>query len=104
LEYLVFDGGSTDETVAILKRNEGHLLWKSEKDQGQADAVNKGFRMARGQILGWLNSDDTYLPGTIRRVVEYFQTIEMSVWSMVRVSYRRHGKDYRALLYRALQF
>jgi glycosyltransferase involved in cell wall biosynthesis len=74
LEYLVLDGGSTDETLAILKRYEGRLQWKSEKDQGQADAVNKGFRMARGQILGWLNSDDTYLPGAIGRVVEYFQS------------------------------
>jgi glycosyltransferase involved in cell wall biosynthesis len=74
LEYLVLDGGSTDETLAILKRYEGHLLWTSEKDRGQADAINKGFRMARGQILGWLNSDDTYLSGTICRVVEYFQS------------------------------
>jgi glycosyltransferase involved in cell wall biosynthesis len=74
LEYLVMDGGSTDHTLAILKRYEGRLGWISEPDRGQADAINKGFRMARGEILGWLNSDDTYLPGTIRRVVEYFQT------------------------------
>jgi glycosyltransferase involved in cell wall biosynthesis len=74
LEYLVFDGGSTDHTRDILRRYEGRLLWVSEKDRGQADAINKGFRAARGEILGWLNSDDTYLPGTIRRVVEYFRT------------------------------
>ena len=73
LEYLVLDGGSTDETPAILKRYDGRLLWRSEKDQGQADAINKGFRMAKGEILGWLNSDDTYLPGSIRKIVEYFQ-------------------------------
>jgi len=74
LEYLVVDGRSTDETLEILKRYENRLVWLSEKDQGQADAINKGFRMARGEILGWLNSDDTYLPGTIRKVVHYFQT------------------------------
>src|SRR5262245_11033457 len=74
LEYLVLDGGSTDQTLTVLQRYEDRLLWISEKDRGQADAINKGFRLAQGQILGWLNSDDTYLPGTIRRVVDYFQT------------------------------
>jgi GT2 family glycosyltransferase len=47
--------------------------WISESDHGQADAINKGFRMARGEILAWLNVDDTYLPGAVRQVVEYFQ-------------------------------
>ena len=74
LEYLVLDGGSTDETVEILKRYEGRLAWISEKDRGQADAINKGFHLAKGQILGWLNSDDTYSPGAIRKVAQYFQS------------------------------
>jgi len=74
LEYLVLDGGSTDDTLAILKRYEGRLRWISEKDGGQADAINKGFCWARGEILGWLNSDDLYLPGAIRKVVQFFQT------------------------------
>jgi glycosyltransferase involved in cell wall biosynthesis len=73
LEYLVLDGGSRDNTLDILKRYEGRLVWISEKDRGQADAINKGFRLAKGDILGWLNSDDTYLPGAIRKVVQYFQ-------------------------------
>lgn len=73
LEYIVVDGGSMDGTVDILKKYEGRLIWISEKDRGQADAINKGFRMAKGEILGWLNSDDTYLPGAIHKVVQYFQ-------------------------------
>jgi glycosyltransferase involved in cell wall biosynthesis len=60
-EHIVVDGGSTDGTVDILKRYP-HLRWISEKDRGQGEAVNKGFRLAKGEILGWLNSDDTYRP------------------------------------------
>lgn len=73
IEYIVVDGGSTDNTVDILKSYEDKIKWISEKDRGQADAVNKGIRSASGQIIGWLNSDDTYFPGTIRKVVEYFK-------------------------------
>lgn len=72
VEYSVIDGGSTDGTQEILKRHGERLTWISEKDQGQADAVNKGFRNAGGEIFGWLNSDDTYCPGAIQKVVEFF--------------------------------
>jgi glycosyltransferase involved in cell wall biosynthesis len=67
IEYWVIDGGSTDTTHAILREYESdrRFHWLSEPDKGQADAVNKGWRRARGQILGWLNSDDTYLPGAL---------------------------------------
>jgi len=66
LEVLVIDGGSTDETVEVLKRHERSLAyWVSEKDNGQGHAINKGFRRATGSILAWLNSDDQYLPGTL---------------------------------------
>ena len=69
IEYIVVDGGSTDNTLNILKKYEGRLKWVSEKDRGQADAIAKGFRMSKGEILAWLNSDDTYLPGAVSDAV-----------------------------------
>jgi len=71
IEYLVVDGGSTDNTLEILKKYEGRLTWLSESDHGQSDAINKGFRMARGEVLAWLNSDDTYLQGAVRKAVTH---------------------------------
>ncbi len=72
LEYIIMDGGSTDETVSILKKYEGQLIWKSKKDRGQAHAINKGMNVATGEIVAFLNSDDTYQPGTLRQVGEIF--------------------------------
>jgi glycosyltransferase involved in cell wall biosynthesis len=70
LEHIIIDNASTDGTVEILNRFP-HLRWISEPDRGQADALNKGFRMARGEIIGWLNGDDSYVPGAIRVGVDY---------------------------------
>ena len=69
IEYAVIDGGSTDNTIDILRKYQDRLLWVSEKDRGQSDAINKGFRMAKGDILAWLNSDDTYLPSAVNKAV-----------------------------------
>jgi len=75
LEYIVVDGGSTDATVSILHRYSERLAaWVSEPDDGQSDAINKGWEMAGGEILAWLNSDDVYEPGTVRRAVEVLMT------------------------------
>jgi GT2 family glycosyltransferase len=75
LEYIVIDGGSTDNTPVILERYGAELTHcVSEPDHGQADALNKGFRLATGDILAWLNSDDRYLPGTLLRVALAFDT------------------------------
>jgi len=72
LEYIVMDGGSTDETAAVVKEYSSRLTFISERDRGQSHAINKGFQMARGSILAWLNSDDLYLPGSIHAAVDAF--------------------------------
>jgi hypothetical protein len=73
LSYLVMDGGSTDETPRILAAHGGRVAWHSERDQGQADAINKGFAAIGGEIMGWLNSDDLLLPGTLAYVGRFFR-------------------------------
>lgn len=71
IEHVVMDGGSQDETLQILKRYP-HVTFVSEKDGGQAHAINKGLRMTSGEIIGWLNSDDIYYPETLQKVTTFF--------------------------------
>jgi len=80
LEYRVVDGGSTDGTLDILKRYAGRLQYVSEKDNGPTDAIAKGFRAARGEIVAWLNSDDTYGDGALQRVADAFKSAPEAQW------------------------
>lgn len=80
IEYIVVDGCSTDGSVEIIKKHENKLAWwTSERDRGQADAINKGMSHARGEIVAWLNSDDYYLPGAVRSAVEAFASHPQAV-------------------------
>jgi glycosyltransferase involved in cell wall biosynthesis len=75
IEYLVVDGDSNDGSVDIIHRYADRLTWwVSEKDSGQSEAINKGLRRAHGEIVGWLNSDDVYLPGAVSEAVVAFQS------------------------------
>ena len=74
LEYIIMDGGSTDQSVDVIKKYARYLAhWTSEKDAGQGDAIRRGFRLCTGSILAYLNSDDVYLPGVLRRVGGLFR-------------------------------
>ena len=81
LEYIVVDGGSADDSRAIIERHATRLHhWESEPDRGHAHALNKGFARSTGEIMAWLNSDDLYLPWTLRVVAEVFQRFPEVEW------------------------
>ena len=104
IKYIVIDGASTDGSVDIIKKYESRLAyWVSEKDRGQADAINKGFARATGDIVAWLNSDDYYLPGAVRAAVKAFEEnpdVVLVYGNMLAVD--EHGKTFNTLNYRQL--
>jgi glycosyltransferase involved in cell wall biosynthesis len=81
LEYVVVDGGSTDDSVGIIKRHEKDIsVWISEPDKGHADALNKGFARTTGEIMGWLNTTDLYYPWTLQTVADVFRDLPEVEW------------------------
>jgi len=79
IEFIIIDGGSTDGSVDTIKKYEKSLsFWVSKKDDGQSDAIHKGFKMATGDIVCWLNSDDFFIPGALRSVAKSFEKNPMT--------------------------
>jgi hypothetical protein len=74
LDYIVMDGGSTDETLDVLRSYRGRIRWESGPDAGQAAAINRGFRLVEGEVLGWLNADDLLLPDAVAQAVARLET------------------------------
>ncbi|HWB54892.1 MAG TPA: glycosyltransferase family 2 protein [Tepidisphaeraceae bacterium] len=85
LQWIVVDGGSTDGTIEFLHDlADPRLVFSSEPDGGQSDAINKGLARADGEIIGWLNSDDLYLPGTLETVCRAFADNPDALWLIGR--------------------
>jgi glycosyltransferase involved in cell wall biosynthesis len=80
LEYFVIDGGSTDNTLEILQKYTGSINWISERDSGQSHAINKGFALATGDVLAYLNADDIYEKGALHTVGRYFSNHPDAYW------------------------
>jgi glycosyltransferase involved in cell wall biosynthesis len=80
LEYLVMDGGSTNQTLDVLKRYSGRVTWFNEKDEGQTNAINKGLCLAGGDLLAYLNADDLLLPGTLFKVAQTAARNLQAMW------------------------
>ena len=72
LEHIIFDNNSEDKTKDILKKYKKFINYTIEQDNGQSHAINKGFKKAKGDIIGWLNSDDIYHPNAVKQIVDYF--------------------------------
>jgi glycosyltransferase involved in cell wall biosynthesis len=108
-EHIVVDGCSRDNTLEVLRRYP-HVRWISEPDKGPSDALNKGFRMATGDLVGWLNSDEYYFPGALKTIAElearnsradifYGNSIAVNKDGLLQRSRQAHGFDFGVLLY-----
>jgi hypothetical protein len=92
VEYIVVDGGSSDGTVEILEKYDPWIdAWVSEPDEGQSDAINKGFWQASGEVLAWLNSDDYYAPGALRTMAHSFAELGEEVGALVGTGHKVDG-------------
>ncbi|MBL7744901.1 MAG: glycosyltransferase [Chitinophagaceae bacterium] len=95
LEYIIMDGGSTDETVEVIKKYADRIhYWVSEKDNGQSHAINKGLRMATGDIINWINSDDMLTPDSLWIIAQHFLDHPEAVMVHGRIEYFGQGKNY----------
>jgi glycosyltransferase involved in cell wall biosynthesis len=100
IEYVVMDGGSSDNSVEVIKRHESRLRhWESSPDGGQYDAVTRGFAHTTGEIMGWLNSDDLYCPWAFRVVAEIFEEQPEIEWvtTTTQIRWDDDGRAVRAL-------
>jgi glycosyltransferase involved in cell wall biosynthesis len=99
-EHIVVDGASDDGTVEMLEaREDPHLTWISEPDTGQTEAVNKGLRLAQGDLLAWVNADDAYIPGAIDRAIEQLERNPLTGAIFGAVNYvDEHGEVFRTLV------
>jgi glycosyltransferase involved in cell wall biosynthesis len=108
-EHIIIDGGSTDNTLEVLKQY-SHLRWVSEPDRGQSDAINKGFKMATGDLVAWLNADEYYLPNALATVAQqslttpdadvyYGEVLYVDENRRVMRGKREHRFDFNILLY-----
>ena len=93
LEYIVMDGGSQDESIGIIRKYESKLAyWTSQPDQGQSHAINCGMSKATGEIVAWLNSDDFYLPGTLKAVARAFKDAPAAAFVYGNAEFIEDGK------------
>jgi glycosyltransferase involved in cell wall biosynthesis len=98
-EYIVIDGGSSDSTLEILKSYSDRIIWISEKDNGQAQAINKGIRKASGEIVSYLNSDDVLLPDSLFTVAAFFEAHPEADWVTGRCrNLDAEGREIRRLI------
>ncbi len=105
LEYIICDGGSTDQTVEIIKKYESRLkYWVSEPDQGQSDAINKGLARATGDLFNWLNSDDKLAPNALQKIAEvYHEKVDIISGHEIYFSTKHEEERQGTILYESLE-